>query len=131
MQGELAAFRFGSVGRKSLASLLPINGWDNGATELGRLVYFNTRGRGAFGQPINNPNLVIADGMDAFASVLSEKKLKSADVIALVSRIHERDKMEEFGALVEAQSQWYERHELGASGVPGCFEIELRKRIAS
>ena len=101
-----------------------------GATELGRLVYFNTRGRGAFGQPINNPNLVIADGVDAFASVLSEKKLKGADVIALVSRVHERDKMEEFGALVEGQSQWYDREELGASGVPGCFEIELRKRVA-
>ena len=130
MQGELAAFQFGSNSRKSLASLLPINGWDNGATELGRLVYFNTRGRGAFGQPINNPNLVIADGMDAFASVLSEKKLKGADVIALVSRVHERDKMEEFGALVEGQSQWYDRQELGSSGVPGCFEIELRKRVA-
>lgn len=130
MQGELAAFLFGSNSRKSLAALLPINGWDNGATELSRLVYFNTRGRGAFGQPINNPNLVIADGMDAFASVLSEKKLKGADVIALVSRVHERDKMEEFGALVEGQSQWYDRQELGPSGVPGCFEIELRKRVA-
>ena len=43
MQGELAAFQFGSKSRNSLASLLPINGWDNGATELGRLVYFNTR----------------------------------------------------------------------------------------
>lgn len=131
MQGELAAFQFGADDRKSLASLLPINGWDDGATELSRLVYFNTRGRGAFAQPINNPNLVIADGMDAFASVLSEKKLKSADVIVLVSRIHERDKMEEFGALVEGQSQWYDRHEVGSSSVPGCFEIELRKRVAS
>jgi hypothetical protein len=131
MQGELATFQFGTHDRKSLASLLPINGWDDGATELSRLVYFNTRGKGAFGQPINTPNLVIAEGMDAFASVLSEKKLKSADVIALVSRIHERDKMEEFGALLEAQSQWYDRHELGSSVVPGCFEIELRKRVAS
>jgi 6,7-dimethyl-8-ribityllumazine synthase len=125
MQGELATFQFGTHDRKSLASLLPINGWDDGATELSRLVYFNTRGKGAFGQPINTPNLVIADGMDAFASVLSEKKLKSADVIALVCRIHERDKMEEFGALLEAQSQWYDRHELGSSVVPGCFEIPV------
>jgi hypothetical protein len=39
--------------------------------------------------------------------------------------------MEEFGALLEGQSQWYDRHELGSSGVPGCFEIELRKRVAS
>lgn len=130
LQGELASFYFDAKERKTLSSLLPINGWDDGATELSRLVYFNTRGRGAFGQPINNPNLVIADGMDAFASVLSEKKLKGADVIALVSRVHERDKMEEFGALVEGQSQWYDREELGASGVPGCFEIELRKRVA-
>lgn len=131
MHGELAAFQFGARDPKSLAAILPINGWDNGSTELSRLVYFNTRGGGAFGQAINNPHLVIADGIDALASVLSEKKLKGADVIALVSRVHERDKMEEFGALLEAQSQWYDRYELGSSGVPGCFEIELRKRVAS
>jgi hypothetical protein len=130
-QSELAAFLFAGTDRKSLAALLPINGWDDGCTELSRLIYFNTRGKGTFAQAINNPNLVITDGMDALASVLSEKKLKGADVIAIISRVHERDKMEEFGALVEGQSQWYDRHELESSGVPGCFEIELRKRVAT
>ena len=130
-QSELAAFLFAGSDRKSLAALLPIIGWDDGCTELSRLIYFNTRGKGAFAQAINNPNLVITDGMDALASVLSEKKLKGADVVAVVSRIHERDKMEEFGALLEGQAQWYERHELGSSTVPGCFEIELRKRVVS
>jgi len=131
MQGELAAFQFGARDHKSLAAILPINGWDDGSTELSRLVYFNTRGRGTFAQAINNPNLVIADGMDALTSVLSEKKLKGADVIAVVTRIHERDKMEEFGALLEGQAQWYERHDHGSTTVPGCFEIELRKRVVS
>jgi hypothetical protein len=69
--------------------------------------------------------------MDALTSVLSEKKLKGADVIAVVTRIHERDKMEEFGALLVGQAQWYERHDHGSTTVPGCFEIELRKRVVS
>jgi hypothetical protein len=130
-QGEMEFFCFKGDKPKSLASLLPIHGWDNGSTELSRLIYFNTRGKGTFTQALNNPNLVIADGMDALTSVLSEKKLKSSDVIAVVNRIHERDKMEEFGALLEGQAQWYERIDLGPSVVSGCFETELRKRVAS
>ena len=130
-QNEMRSFIFKGKKSKSLANLLPIYGWDDGATELSRLIYYNSRGKGTFAHAANSPNLVIADGIDAFAAVVSEKKLKGADVIAFVSRVHERDKMEEFGALLEGQSQWYERHELGASGVPGCFEIELRKRVVS
>jgi hypothetical protein len=126
----MSTFLFGRQERKPLSALLPINGWDDGSTDLSRLVYFNTRGKRSFSQALNNPNLVIADGMDALGSVLSEKKLKGADVIAIISRVHERDKMEEFGAIIEGQSQWYDRHELGTSAVPGCFEVELRKRGA-
>ena len=130
-QSEMESFCFKGDRSKSLAALLPIHGWDDGSTVLSRLIYYNTRGKGTFTQALNNPNLVIADGMDALASVLSEKKLKATDVVAVVNRIHERDKMEEFGALLGGQAQWYERTDLGSSVVPGCFEIELRKRVIS
>lgn len=129
-RAEMQSLMFKDNTFVSLANLLPIYGWIDG-TQLSRLIYYSSRGKGSFDQISNSTNLVIADGIDALSAVLSEKRFKTADVIAVVSRINERDKLEELGALIENQLQWYDFHELGALGVPGCYEIELRKRVVS
>ena len=129
-QSDLAKFIFKTLKHKSLSQLLPIYGWDNGNTELSRVIYYNSRGQGTFTQPANSPNLVIADGTDALNSVLSQhKKLGGADVIAVVSRIIERDKMEEFSDRLDSLSQWYEKVDIDDSSPAGCYQIEYRKRF--
>lgn len=129
-QSELARFIFKTSIKKSLAELLPIYGWNNGNMKLSRVIYYNSRGNGSFSQPVNNPNLVIADGTDALNSVLSQhKKLGDADVIAVVSRIIERNKMEEFSDKLDSLSQWYEKIDISDQCPPGCYQVEFRKRF--
>lgn len=131
-QKEFMNFMFKIGGGKSLSTLLPIYGWDNGNTELSRIIYYNSRGKGSFSQTVNSPNLVIADGTDALNSVLSEqKKLGSADVIALVSRIIERSKMEEFSDRLESLTQWYDKVDLTDPIPAGCHQVEYRRRFQS
>jgi hypothetical protein len=131
-QSDLAKFIFKTSKNKSLAELLPIYGWDNGNTELSRVIYYNSRGKGTFSQPVNSPNLIIADGTDALNSVLSQhKKLGEADIIAIVNRIIERDKMEEFSDRLDSLTQWYEKIVMSDQCPPGCYQVEYRKRFES
>jgi len=131
-QSDLAKFIFKTCQNKSLSQLLPIYGWDNGNTQLSRIIYYNSRGQGTFTQPVNSPNLVIADGTDALNSVLSQhKKLGGADVIAVVSRIIEREKMEEFSDRLDGLTQWYDKIEIPDQCPHGCYQVEYRKRLES
>lgn len=65
------------------------------------------------------PRLVVADGDSAFLAVLDDKKLfGQSDIIAVIDRTLERERLETITEKLQSISQWYVREDDQPENVP-------------
>jgi hypothetical protein len=101
-------FRFGDTSA-GLDQLLSVHKWISGE-KISRLSFFNSRTRN-IDRKVVPSSLVIADGDGAFFTVLGDDLFKQSDIIAIIDRTLERDRLERISDKMASQSQWYVRVE--------------------
>lgn len=99
----------------NLAELLTVQGWS--AQRISRMALFNPR-TGRMDHGAHLPRLVIADGDGSFHSVASRPDFQQSDIIGVIDRTVERERLEAVGAKIDSLSQWYEFDEEFISRVP-------------
>ena len=87
-----------------LDQLLTIHAWS--PNTISRTAFFNSR-LGQFDRRVAAPRLVVADGEAAFLRVLDAQEFKHSDVLGVVQRTIERDRLEAIGVKMSGQRQWY------------------------
>lgn len=87
-----------------LDELLTIRQWSSNT--VSRVALFNTR-TGQLDRQRCSPGIVVADGDMAFLKVLDNAAFNDADVIGIVPRTLERDRLEEVGRRLAHLEQWY------------------------
>jgi hypothetical protein len=88
----------------SLSEILAIPEWSD--CRISRLAYFNSRTR-RMDRRAASPNLVIADGDSAFLRAFDHSEFQRADILAVVHRSLDRDRLEAVGTKM-LPSQWFE-----------------------
>jgi hypothetical protein len=100
-----ATARFSAGGMEhQLDDLLTIHGWSSSG--VSRMAYFNTRTE-RLDRHNATPKLVIADGDAAFLKVMGASMFSSSDIIAVVHRNIDREKLEAVGIKMQP-NQWFE-----------------------
>lgn len=97
-----------------LDELLTVRQWAAGL--ISRVVLFNTR-KGEPDRYTRCPQLVVADGDQAFLRALDEREMQQADVIGVVPRTLERDRLEALGHRLAHLEQWYRRDDAMSAGI--------------
>lgn len=101
----LAAIRFRTGNRDvDLSQLATVHGWSDGT--VSRMTFFNTR-TGQFDRRPMPPALVIADGDLAFHRVLNSKQFECSNIVGVIHRAIERDRLEALGNKIAELRQWY------------------------
>lgn len=78
----------------SLRQLLAIHGWSD--FRISRMAYFNPRTR-KIDRKVVPPSLVVADGDIAFLQAVDQADFQSSDIVGVVHRTMERDRLEAVG----------------------------------
>ena len=117
-----------TAGEHGLDELLTIHNWS--ALGISRITFFNSRS-GQFDRSALKPSLVVADGDGAFLTVLARREFQGSDVIGVVHRVMERDRLEAVGAKMQDLAQWYEPDEdmlCSAPALPRGISISILRR---
>jgi hypothetical protein len=120
-------FRY-AFAEHGLDELLTIFGWSAG--NISRVAFFNTR-TGALDRNLATPNLIVADGDDSFLCVIDHVGFRTGDVVGVIHRVMERDRLEAVGNKMSALRQWYVTDEdmmCGLPAVPRGTSISILKR---
>jgi hypothetical protein len=121
--------RFRSAGEEySLDRLLTIHGWSD--LEISRVSFFNSR-TGQLDRDSIRPSLVVADGDGAFLDVLGKKTFSNSDIIGVISRVIERDRLESLGMKMEDLGQWYSLDEemlINLPSLPAGISMTILKK---
>lgn len=88
-----------------LSQLLTIHEWSHGTAS--RLSFFNMR-TGKVDRGVSGTRLVIADGDKSFLMALGHPAFKNSDVVGVIQRDLDRDRLEALGARLEGLRQWYD-----------------------
>jgi hypothetical protein len=116
----------------ALLGLLSVHGW-SGSRGVSRISFFNPR-TDRFDRYAGTPGLVVADGDASFLSVLRRKEFQRSDVIGVVHRTLERDRLEEVGNRMLDLRQWYGEEPEPAEQLPalpsGISISILRQRMS-
>lgn len=107
-------FRIGSM-EHHLDDLLTVQGWSN--SDISRVAFFNPRTEQADHAGVA-PALVIADGGDSFLKVASISRFQRSDIVGVVHRTMEREKLEAIGEKMTGLRQWYVQDEDMLCGLP-------------
>lgn len=100
---ESVSFRSG--GREAtLARLLTIQGWSPGM--VSRILFFNSR-TGVFDRAHESIRMVIADGDHAFLKAVDNNAFTGGDIIGVIHRNMERDRLERIADKLESLRQWF------------------------
>jgi hypothetical protein len=87
-----------------LEELLTIHGWS--PCSISRVAFFN-----ALTESLDcshaTPALVIADGDNSFLKVMGRSQFAQSDIVGVVQRTIERDRLEALGIRMAQQNQWY------------------------
>jgi hypothetical protein len=109
-----------------LSQLLTVQGWMPGA--VSRVMFYNARTR-EFDRQQVKPQVVIADGDTSFLTVIDGKEFEHSDVIGVIHRTMERDKLEAIGTKLENLRQWYDHWVLdGLPQAPRGIGFSVLKR---
>jgi hypothetical protein len=112
-----------------LARLLTIQNWSPGA--ISRATFFNTR-TGELDRNTGMTRLVIADGDSAFLRVLEGCVFQNCDVIGVIHRVVDRDRLEAIGVKITDLGQWYAPEVSPSNGLPkppdGITILKLKRR---
>jgi hypothetical protein len=102
----LAEVRFRQDGCETdLSKLLTVQHWMPGT--ISRVMFFNAR-TDEFDRGSGRPHLVIADGEGSFLKVVSRQEFEQCDVVGVIHRTMEREKLEEIGIKLANLRQWYD-----------------------
>lgn len=100
-----AALRFESHGNiADLAQLLTVHRWS--PDTVSRVTFFNSR-TSQLDRSAGSTNLVVADGDLALLKVLEAAEFRHSDVVGVIHRAVERDRLESVGTRLAELSQWY------------------------
>jgi hypothetical protein len=103
----LAAIRYKANGYVAdLSELLTVHAWSPGM--ISRVSFFNCR-TGKLDRSTRPPRLVVADGDASFLKVAAREEFEQSDIIGVMHRTVERDRLEAVGEKLANLSQWYER----------------------
>jgi hypothetical protein len=98
--------RFACGGREyRLADLLTIDDW-SASNPVSRICFYNSR-TGRLDRFGCAPSLVVADGDSGFLRVLDDRRFQNSDVIGVVERTLEHDRLESVGNKMTALRRWY------------------------
>jgi hypothetical protein len=103
----MGSIRFNCGGLEhGLADLLTIDDWSS-CNPVSRVSFYNSRTRrmDRFGC---SPSLVVADGDSGFLRALDERRFDNSDVIGVVERTLEHDRLESVGNKMTTLRRWYE-----------------------
>lgn len=100
-------FTYGAM-TASLDQLITVNNWSQ--ENISRVSFFNTR-TGKKDRSTVPPRLVVTDGDSAFLTVLDNNLFGHSDIIAIIDRTLERDRLEKITEKLQSISQWYVRQD--------------------
>ena len=128
-RGICAAARFrAGKNEQGLDELLAVHEWS--AFKVSRVAFFNARTH-EFDRNVAVPRLVVADGDVSFLRVAGLDEFHQSDIIGVIHRTVERDRLEELGAKMSSLRQWYAPDEdmlLGLPEVPRGMSVAILKR---
>jgi hypothetical protein len=87
-----------------LSQLLTVQDWS--PATISRVTFFNTRTR-QLDRNTGLTRLVVADGDAAFLNVLENPEFNSSDVLGIIHRAVERERLEAIGFKIAELQQWY------------------------
>ena len=87
-----------------ISELLTVHSWSPGT--VSRITFFNSRTR-QLDRKAGFTSLVVADGDSAFLRAVDAPEFKDSDVVGVVHRAVDRDRLELIGAKLADLSQWY------------------------
>ena len=126
-----ASVRFrDETGEYGLEDLLTIHDWSD--TNISRVAFFNAR-TGEFDRNVSSPRLVVADGDASFLKVVGQTEFHRSDIVGVIHRIVERDRLEALGNKISDLRQWYVQDEdmlLGLPEVPRGMSISILMSVA-
>jgi hypothetical protein len=106
----IASIRFQNDGCEAdLSYLLTVQGWMPGT--VSRVMFYNAR-TDEFDRQQVKPQVVIADGDASFLTVVDGSDFEHSDVIGVIHRTMERDRLEAVGTKLENLRQWYDQSSL-------------------
>lgn len=104
-RSALSAIRLECHGQVAdVAELLTVHRWS--PDTVSRVTFFNTRTR-QHDRNAGSTNLVVADGDSAFLRAIDAREFEQSDVIGVIHRTVERDRLESIGTRLADLSQWY------------------------
>jgi hypothetical protein len=105
-KGSIEAIRFRADGSEAdLSQLLTVQSWMPGT--ISRVRFYNARTE-EFDRQSLRPQVVIADGDTSFLKVIDGVDFEKSDVIGVIHRTIERERLESIGTKVESLRQWYD-----------------------
>lgn len=113
-----------------LSKLLLIQDWMPGT--ISRVRFFNARTR-TFDREAGNPQVVVADGDASLLQILASRDFDECEVIGVVHRTMDREKLEGVGNRLSSLRQWYRQDHslLGELGdIPRGVTISVLQRGA-
>lgn len=113
-----------------LEELLTIHEWSD--CNISRVAFFNAR-TGQFDRNVVAPRLVVADGDTSFLKVAGQTEFHRSDIVGVIHRTVERDRLEALGNKMSDLRQWYVQDEdmlLGLPEVPRGMSISILGRRA-
>jgi len=115
-RGCMADIRFRVDGcEANLSQLLTVQRWMPGT--ISRVNFYNARTE-EFDRQAGRPQVVIADGDASFLRVVDGKGFEHSDVVGVIHRTMERDRLEAVGTKVRSLRQWYDRDGAILNGLP-------------
>jgi hypothetical protein len=103
----LAAIRYKASGDVAdLSQLLTVYSWSPGM--ISRVSFFNCR-TGQLDRSTGRPGLVVADGDASFLKVAEREEFQQSDIVGVIHRTVERDRLEAVGEKLASLDQWYKR----------------------
>lgn len=102
------------------------------ARRASRMTFFNARSRD-FDRFVYSPSFVVSDGCDSLQRVRSNPAFQEAHIVAVVSRLVDREKKKDLAQTVASLEQWYQEdekeHEKIATKPAGIGMLVLEKRF--
>ena len=104
-RSALSAIRLKCHGHVAdLAELLTVHRWS--PDTVSRVTFFNSRAR-QLDRNTGSTSLVVADGDSAFLRAIDAREFQQSDVVGVIHRTVERDRLESIGTKLADLSQWY------------------------
>lgn len=93
----------------TLFELLTIKEWSDQCS-ISRMTFYNSRTQ-TIDRHAGMSKIVIADGIDSLLSVLANREFQNINVVGLIDRTANRDKLETIGEKISSLRQWYKEFE--------------------